>query len=63
MSEPLLEVRAVDAFYGTGHILQEIGFAVGDESVAIVGRNGMGKTTLCASIMGLMPSLKGTVRG
>ena len=63
MSEALLEVRAVDAFYGTGHILQEIEFAIGDESVAIVGRNGMGKTTLCASIMGLMPSLKGTVRG
>jgi branched-chain amino acid transport system ATP-binding protein len=63
MSEPLLEVRGVDAFYGTGHILQEIEFEIGDESVAIVGRNGMGKTTLCASIMGLMPSLKGSVRG
>jgi branched-chain amino acid transport system ATP-binding protein len=59
----LLEVDGVDAFYGTGHILQQIEFAIGDESVAVVGRNGMGKTTLCASIMGLMPSLKGSLRG
>jgi branched-chain amino acid transport system ATP-binding protein len=36
---------------------------MGDESLAVVGRNGMGKTTLCASIMGLMPSFKGSARG
>ena len=34
-----------------------------DESVAVVGRNGMGKTTLCAAIMGLMPSLRGSAKG
>jgi branched-chain amino acid transport system ATP-binding protein len=36
---------------------------MGAESVAIVGRNGMGKTTLCATIMGLMPSFRGSARG
>ena len=60
---PILSVRGLDAFYGSAHILQNVDFELGTESVAIVGRNGMGKTTLCASIMGLMPSLKGSARG
>ncbi len=63
MSEPLLAVRGLDAYYGAAPILQGVEFEMGDESVAIVGRNGMGKTTLCASIMGLMPSFKGSARG
>jgi branched-chain amino acid transport system ATP-binding protein len=63
MSEPLLAVKALDAFYGAAPILQGVEFEMGDESLAVVGRNGMGKTTLCASIMGLMPSFKGSVRG
>ncbi|HZR93095.1 MAG TPA: ABC transporter ATP-binding protein [Gaiellaceae bacterium] len=62
-SEQMLVVEGLDAFYGSAHILQNVSFAMGAESVAVVGRNGMGKTTLCASIMGLMPSLKGTARG
>jgi len=55
MSEPLLTVSGLDAFYGPAHILQGVGFEMGEESVAIVGRNGMGKTTLCAAIMGFSP--------
>ena len=62
-TSPILSVRGLDAFYGSAHILQNVDFELGTESVAIVGRNGMGKTTLCASIMGLMPSLKGSARG
>ena len=60
---PILSVRGLDAFYGSAHILQNVDFELGTESVAIVGRNGMGKTTLCAAIMGLMPSFKGSARG
>jgi branched-chain amino acid transport system ATP-binding protein len=60
---PMLEVKGLDAYYGAAHILHGLDFAVGDESVAIVGRNGMGKTTLCAAIMGLMPSFQGSIRG
>ncbi len=60
---PVLEIEGLDAFYGSAHILHGVGFSVGDESVAIVGRNGMGKTTLCAAIMGLMPSFKGSAKG
>ena len=62
-AEPMLAVQGLDAYYGGAHILQEVSFEVRSESVAVVGRNGMGKTTLCASIMGLMPSLRGSARG
>src|SRR5579859_5430443 len=55
MSEPLLQVTGLDAYYGPAHILQGVEFQMGEESVAIVGRNGMGKTTLCAAIMGFTP--------
>jgi branched-chain amino acid transport system ATP-binding protein len=55
MSETLLAVEGLDAFYGGAQILDDVAFTVGNESVAIVGRNGMGKSTLCAAIMGLTP--------
>jgi branched-chain amino acid transport system ATP-binding protein len=55
MSEPLLEIEDLHAFYGPAHVLQGVSFEIGDEPVAIVGRNGMGKTTLCAAIMGIKP--------
>jgi branched-chain amino acid transport system ATP-binding protein len=63
MPEQLLAVSGLDAFYGSAHILQRVEFEMGSESVAVVGRNGMGKTTLCASIMGMLPSLGGSARG
>jgi branched-chain amino acid transport system ATP-binding protein len=63
MPDPILAVNGLDAFYGSAHILQRVEFEMGDESVAVVGRNGMGKTTLCATIMGMMPSLGGSARG
>jgi branched-chain amino acid transport system ATP-binding protein len=59
----LLEIDELDAYYGSAHILQSVKFSMGAESVAIVGRNGMGKTTLCATIMGLMPSFRGSAKG
>jgi branched-chain amino acid transport system ATP-binding protein len=55
VSDVLLEVRGLEAFYSSAHVLHGVTFAVGRESVAIVGRNGMGKTTLCAAIMGFTP--------
>jgi branched-chain amino acid transport system ATP-binding protein len=53
--EPLLAVRDLDAYYGRAHILQSVSFDMASESLAIIGRNGMGKTTLCMSIMGMRP--------
>jgi branched-chain amino acid transport system ATP-binding protein len=55
MSEPLLTVEDLHAFYGPAHVLHGVSFTIGDEPIAIVGRNGMGKTTLCAAIMGMTP--------
>jgi len=60
---PVLAVEGLDAYYESAHVLQGINFEMADETVAVVGRNGMGKTTLCTAIMGLMPSMRGSVRG
>ena len=51
----LLEIDGLDAFYGSAQALEGVTFNMGSESVAIVGRNGMGKTTLCNAIMGVAP--------
>jgi branched-chain amino acid transport system ATP-binding protein len=60
---PLFEVEGMNAFYSGAHVLHDVTFAMGGESVAIIGRNGMGKTTLCAAIMGLTPpQATGSVR-
>jgi branched-chain amino acid transport system ATP-binding protein len=55
MTDVLLQVDGLDAFYGRAQALHGISFEMGREPVAVIGRNGMGKTTLCAAIMGLMP--------
>jgi branched-chain amino acid transport system ATP-binding protein len=61
--ETLLEVRDLDAFYGPAHVLQGVSFAMGHEPVAIIGRNGMGKTTLCNAIMQIRPATtRGSIR-
>lgn len=59
----ILEVQGVDTYYGSSHVLQGITLAVGEgETVALLGRNGVGKTTTLRSIMGLTPPRKGSVR-
>jgi branched-chain amino acid transport system ATP-binding protein len=63
VSEAILTIAGLNAFYGSAHILHDVHFELGDESVAVVGRNGMGKTTLCTAIMGLLPSVKGRATG
>jgi branched-chain amino acid transport system ATP-binding protein len=50
----LLEVEGLDAYYGTAHVLQGVSFKMGAEPVALIGRNGMGKTTLCKAMVGLL---------
>jgi branched-chain amino acid transport system ATP-binding protein len=52
---PLLSAEGLNAHYGSAHVLQDVSFELRDQAVAIVGRNGMGKTTLCAAIMGIKP--------
>ncbi|MFZ2738418.1 MAG: ABC transporter ATP-binding protein [Burkholderiaceae bacterium] len=66
MTELLIEVRDLHTFYGTSHILHGINFSVArGESIGLMGRNGMGKSTLLKSIMGLVKPSSGsvTIRG
>jgi branched-chain amino acid transport system ATP-binding protein len=54
----MLEIEGLQSFYGDAHIVQGASLRVGaGEVVALLGRNGMGKTTLIRSIMGLKPPL------
>jgi branched-chain amino acid transport system ATP-binding protein len=62
-TEILLEVEDLNAFYGKARALEDVSFRMGHESVAVVGRNGMGKTTLCNAIMGISPpAATGSIR-
>lgn len=57
-----LEVADLHAYYGESHALQGCSLTVGQETVAVLGRNGMGKTTLLRAIMGLTPPRTGSVK-
>lgn len=60
---PLLEVEGVHAFYGLSHVLHGSSLSVDEgKIVTLLGRNGMGKTTLLRTVMGLLPAKEGTVR-
>ncbi|MEY2400157.1 MAG: branched-chain amino acid transport system ATP-binding protein [Ilumatobacteraceae bacterium] len=61
MSDPLLHVHELCAGYGTSQVLDGVSFSMGFEAVALIGRNGMGKTTLCNTIMGLVRTSSGEV--
>jgi branched-chain amino acid transport system ATP-binding protein len=58
----MLEVRDIHTYYGDSHVLQGVSLAMeGGQVVAILGRNGMGKTTLIRSIIGFTPPRRGRV--
>ena len=60
--EPLLAVSDIHTYYGDSYVLQGVSLAVRrGQIVAILGRNGMGKTTLIRSIAGLTPPRAGTI--
>lgn len=63
MPEPLLEVDAIDAFYGDFHALAGVSLRVGaGQVVAVIGANGAGKSTLLSSVSGLMHPRRGAIR-
>jgi branched-chain amino acid transport system ATP-binding protein len=63
VTEVLLELEGLDAHYGTAQALHGISFSMGQEAVSVIGRNGMGKTTLCNAIMGITPpDARGSIR-
>ncbi|MDQ2963899.1 MAG: branched-chain amino acid ABC transporter ATP-binding protein/permease [Pseudomonadota bacterium] len=59
---PIIEVEAINTFYGKSHVLHDVSFRVREnEVVALLGRNGAGKTSTFKSIMGLVPPASGRV--
>lgn len=58
---PLLVVEDLHVYYGQAHALQGISLSLSQGVLGVVGRNGMGKTTLCNAITGLVPA-KGSIR-
>ena len=63
MSEPLLSVHDLRHGYGGKPVLQGVDLEVqAGEIVAVIGRNGVGKTTLMRSLIGLLPSPSGSIR-
>ena len=59
---PILQVEGLEVHYGHAHVLQGVSFTLESGVFAIVGRNGMGKTTLCNALMGLIPASGGVAR-
>jgi uncharacterized protein (UPF0261 family)/ABC-type branched-subunit amino acid transport system ATPase component len=58
---PILAVTDLDVYYGRAHALQNVSFSLDHGVLGVVGRNGMGKTTLCNAVMGLVPA-RGSVK-
>ncbi|MEI7438124.1 MAG: ABC transporter ATP-binding protein [Thermoleophilia bacterium] len=60
---PILSIEGLNAYYGAAHVVQDVSFDVMDEPVCVIGRNGMGKTSLCRATMNLAPpTVTGTIR-
>ncbi|WP_448206779.1 Tm-1-like ATP-binding domain-containing protein [Azospirillum sp. sgz302134] len=62
MAEPVLQVSDLHVYYGQSHALQGVTLGLGGGVLAVVGRNGMGKTTLCNAVMGMVRAQRGSVR-
>ncbi|KUF09839.1 ABC transporter permease [Pseudoponticoccus marisrubri] len=56
-----LEIRGLNVYYGASHALQGVDLTLGKGVLSVVGRNGMGKTTLCKAVMGLVPASSGSI--
>jgi branched-chain amino acid transport system ATP-binding protein len=62
MAEVLIDAHGIDTYYGASHILRGVDFRLHrSEAVGLMGRNGMGKTTLIKSLLGLVPVRAGKV--
>lgn len=63
MAQPLIQTSGLNTHYGASHILRGIDFTVGQgQTIGLMGRNGMGKTTLLKSIMGIVKPSGGSVQ-
>jgi branched-chain amino acid transport system ATP-binding protein len=62
MADPILEARAIHAWYGSSHVLHGIDISIGrGETVGLLGRNGMGKSTLIRTLLGHVTQRDGRI--
>jgi len=61
MPDQLLKIDKLNVYHGSSHTLQDIDINIFNKPKAILGRNGMGKTTLCSALMGLTKVASGSV--
>jgi uncharacterized protein (UPF0261 family)/ABC-type branched-subunit amino acid transport system ATPase component len=61
-TKAILQVQNLQVYYGESHALQGVSLTLERGVLSVVGRNGMGKTTLCNAIVGLMPVRSGAIR-
>jgi branched-chain amino acid transport system ATP-binding protein len=62
MADCLIDARGLNTYYGASHVLRDVDFRVArGEAVGLMGRNGMGKTTLIKSLLGLLPVRAGEI--
>ena len=60
---PIIEARQLHTYYGVSHILHGVDFSIrAGEAVGLMGRNGMGKTTLIRTLVSHVPPLRGELR-
>ena len=63
MADLLIQGQSLNTFYGASHILRGLDFSIArGETVGLMGRNGMGKSTLLKTLMGIVPPRSGEVR-
>ena len=63
MTEPFLEARAVHAWYGSSHVLHGVDIVIArGETFGLLGRNGMGKSTLIRTLLGFVAQREGSIR-
>lgn len=62
MADAALSIRGLHVQYGASRALQGVDIAFDGGAHAVLGRNGMGKTTLCKAVMGLVPARAGSIR-
>ena len=61
-SSQILDVSNLNVYYGRVHVLQDVSFSMGAEPLGILGRNGMGKSTLVKALMGFIPTASGEAK-
>jgi len=61
-ADVMLQVKGLNVYYGRSHALQGVDLSLNHGVLSVVGRNGMGKTTLCKAIMGFTRASSGSIR-